>query len=67
MNSRGKRGDRSPVMLTESLRRASEVGPESVRLCLAQEMQMCCKRKHGDDGVVGGKRVHLQAPLQESL
>lgn len=50
VNSRGKRGDRSPLMLTDSLRRASEFGPESVRLHLAQQMQMCCKHKHGGGG-----------------
>lgn len=51
MNSRGKRGDHGPLMLTDSLRRASEFGPESVRLHLAQQMQMCCKHKHGGGGV----------------
>lgn len=63
MNSRGKRGGRSPLMLTDSLRRASELGPEKVRLHLAQQMQMCCKHKHGGGG---DKCVHLQAPLQKS-
>lgn len=38
-------------MLTNSLRRASEFGPESVMLHLAQQMQMCCKNKHGGGGV----------------